>query len=230
MEGVAANIPAGTGRSFVVRADRLDGFDGAVEVKVAGMPPGFLVSSPIVVEAGHLEALGTVWAVPGAAAPDDAAWANVKVTATATLDGKPVNKPVNAPPKLKAEAAESPLYVHFDPTAPDGKPAPASAAPAEVTIAPGGTTTAWLRIDRKKFDGSVSFDVQNLPHGVIVMDIGLNGVLIPEGQSERQIFLQCAPWVAEQDRLCYARAREAGNPTSKPVMLKVRKPQEQAQR
>ena len=30
---------------------------------------------------------------------------------------------------------------------------------------------------------------------------------------ERQVFLQCAPWVGEQDRLCYARAREAGTPT-----------------
>jgi hypothetical protein len=62
------------------------------------------------------------------------------------------------------------------------------------------------------------------------MDIGLNGVLNPEGQSERQVFLQCAPWVTEQDRLCYARAREAGTPTGKPVMLHVRKAQQQAQR
>ena len=74
------------------------------------------------------------------------------------------------------------------------------------------------------------FRSQNLPHGVIVMDIGLNGVLIPEGQSERQVFIQCAPWVAGQDRLCYARAREAGNPTSRPVMLHVRKAEQQAQR
>ena len=233
LEGVAQNIPAGTGRSFLVRADRVDGFEGPVEVKFEGVPGGFLVSSPVVIEAGHLEALGNVWAVPGSAAPDDAAWAKVKVTATATVDGKPVTKPVNTPVKIKPEANESPLYVHFDPTGADGKANPAasaSASPAEVTIAPGATTTAWLRVDRKKFDGSVSFDVQNLPHGVIVMDIGLNGVLIPEGQAERQIFLQCAPWVADQDRLCYARAREAGNPTSKPVMLKVRKAQQQAQR
>ena len=140
---------------------------------------------------------------------------------------------MNGPPKVESEAAESPLYVAFHPTGADGKPdaaASASNAPAEITVVPGQTTTAWLRCDRKKHDGSVSFDVQNLPHGVIVMDIGLNGVLIPEGQGERQIFLQCAAWVADQDRLCYARAREAGNPTSKPVMLHVRKPQQQAQR
>jgi hypothetical protein len=144
-----------------------------------------------------------------------------------------VTKPVNAPPTVEVDPAESPLYVHLFPTGADGKPdvaASESQAPAELTVAPGQTTTAWLRADRKKHDGSISFDLQNLPHGVIVMDIGLNGVLIPEGQSERQVFIQCAPWVAEQDRLCYARAREAGTPTSKPVLLHVRKPQQQAQR
>ena len=49
-------------------------------------------------------------------------------------------------------------------------------------------------------------------------------VLIPEGQSERQIFISCAPTVGETDRLCYAKAREAGNPTSLPLLLHVRKP------
>jgi hypothetical protein len=233
LEGVAGKVPAGTGRSFLVRADRVDGFDGPIAVDIAGFPPGLKVSSPLVIEAGHLEAFGTVWAEPGAPKVDDAAWKNVKVTATSVVDGRLVTRAVNSPPKVEPEATESPLYVELLPTAPDGKADAASAqshAPAEVTIAPGQTTTAWLRADRKKHEGSISFDVQNLPHGVIVMDIGLNGVLIPEGQSERQVFLQCAPWVAEQDRLCYARAREAGNPTGKPVLLHVRKPQQQAQR
>ena len=232
LEGVANRIPAGTGRSFLVRADRADGFDGPISVELWGFPAGYKVSSPLVIEAGQLEAFGTVWPVPGAPKADDAAWKNVRVTATAVINGNPVMKRVNGPPKVEVEA-DAPLYVHMDRTAADGKAdvaASQSEAPVEVTIVPGQTTTAWLRADRKKHDGSISFDVQNLPHGVIVMDIGLNGVLIPETQSERQIFLQCAPWVAEQDRLCYARAREAGNPTSKPVMLHVRKAQQQAQR
>jgi mono/diheme cytochrome c family protein len=232
LEGVATKINAGTGRSFLVRADRIDGFDGPVAVQVDGVPAGYRVASPLVIEAGQLEAFGTVWTAPGAKA-DDAAWKNVKVTATAVVDAKVITKPVNAFPKVEADPAEAPLYVDLLPTAPDGKAdagAAQSEAPAEVTIVPGQTTTAWIRTVRKKHEGSISFDVQNLPHGVIVMDIGLNGVLIPEGQSERQVFLQCAPWVAEQDRLCYARAREAGNPTSKPVMLHVRKAQQQAAR
>ena len=52
----------------------------------------------------------------------------------------------------------------------------------------GQMVSAWLKITRNDFTGSVSFDVDNLPHGIIVADIGLNGVLIPEGQSERQVF------------------------------------------
>jgi hypothetical protein len=230
---VAPKVPANTGRSFLVRADRADNFDGPIRVDVAGVPEGFVVSTPLVIEAGQVEAFGTWFAAPGAPKPADDAWAKLKVTATAEVGGKQVAKPVNGPPKVEAEAAESPLYVEFHPTGPDGKASAVTAspgAPAEITVVPGQTTTGWLKADRNKHDGSISFDVQNLPHGVIVMDIGLNGVLIPEGQGERQIFIQCAPWVAEQDRLCYARAREAGTPTSKPVMLHVRKAQQQAKR
>ncbi len=83
---------------------------------------------------------------------------------------------------------------------------------------------AMLKINRNGASGPISFDVENLPHGIIVADIGLSGVLIPEGQSERQIFISCAPNVGETDRLCYAKAREAGNPTSLPLLLHVRKP------
>ena len=60
--------------------------------------------------------------------------------------------------------------------------------------------------------------------GVIVADIGLNGVLIPKGESERQIFFNAARWVGEQDRPFYMIEQQAGKQTSRPVRLKVRKP------
>ncbi len=51
----------------------------------------------------------------------------------------------------------------------------------------------WLRLEHNGHDGLVSFDIENLPHGVIVSDIGLNGVLIPEKETQRrQVFLKCA--------------------------------------
>ena len=88
--------------------------------------------------------------------------------------------------------------------------------PIEVT--PGTMTKAWLRIKRQGFSGQVTFDVRNLPFGVVVADIGLNGVLIPADQTERMIFLNCEPWVAETSRPAYAIPLEGGNPTSVPAV------------
>ena len=95
--------------------------------------------------------------------------------------------------------------------------------PLEITIAPGQIIPAWLKVRRAGHDDVITFTVDNLPHGVIVDNIGLNGVLIPKGQSERQIFFSAAKWVPETDRLIHAQAKQAGNPTSLPVLLHVRK-------
>ena len=162
--------------------------------------------------------------------------AKAKLTATAMIGDKPVTKDVpNGFAKLTL-GGKPPVTVAFDPseppsTRPSTQSTLASASEmktAELTIAPGQTISAWLSCDRDTHKGLISFDVQNLPHGVIVADIGLSGVLIPADESKRQIFITCAAWVPDQDRLCFARAREAGNPTSKPVMLHVRKAVQQA--
>ena len=95
--------------------------------------------------------------------------------------------------------------------------------PLEITIVPGKSVPAMLRIQRNGHDDLVTFTVENLPHGVIVDNIGLNGVLIPKGENDRQIFLSAAKWVPEQDRLCYAVENQAGRQTSLPILLHVRK-------
>ena len=51
-------IPAGSGVQFIVKADRKDGWEGDVRVDISGVPAGFFVSSPVVVQAGHLTATG----------------------------------------------------------------------------------------------------------------------------------------------------------------------------
>ena len=105
---------------------------------------------------------------------------------------------------------------------------PIAAKPLEITIAPGQIVPAWIKVKRDGHTDLVSFTVDNLPHGVIVDNIGLSGVLIPKGQDERQIFFSAAKWVGETDRLVHAQAKQAGNPTSLPIWLHVRKPAEQA--
>lgn len=210
IDPVNQTIPRGSGRNFTVHVDREDGFDGPVEVEIAGAPPGFTITSPILVEGGHFEAKGTIFAAADAPKPPGAA--GTRLTARATVRGKAVVKEAGTLGTLSVGEAPK-VLVTLTPVERNGSD--------EIAVVPGKLVPAWLRIERRGFDGRVQFDVENLPHGVIVADIGLNGVLIPEGQAERKIFLQCQPWVAETRRLCYARAREVGNPTSRPVVLKV---------
>ena len=223
------SVPPGAGVRFNVDVDRIDGFDGPVKVDISGVPPGFVVSTPIIVEAGHTEAQGTLYASPDAPAPAASDDSLTKATASAVVNGHEVNKPLGGFGKISL-APRPPLMVGLDPPkAPATRPAADWRRLAEITVTPGQFTPARLWIHRNDFKGEVTFEVDNLPHGVIVADIGLNGVLIPEDQSERQIFLHTAPWVADQDRLCYARANVGAGITGMPVLIHVRRPVQQAQ-
>ena len=70
------------------------------------------------------------------------------------------------------------------------------------------------------FAGRVPIDVRNLPHGVRVLNIGLNGVLVTEAQARRSIFLYAEPWVEPMERPFYAvgKAEAAGTEHSSPPM------------
>jgi hypothetical protein len=196
------------------RADRSDGFDGDITIEIAGLPPGFTASTPLVIQAGHFEARAVLNAAAEAVAPSPEAWHAVKVTARAEINGHPVVKEVGGFGQVKLEPKPN-LLVRLE--------------PAEVTIAPGTTVAATLKVERNGFDDRIQFDVDNLPHGVIVDNIGLNGVLIPEGQSERQIFLTASKWVENLDRPFEAVATNAGAQASAPVVLHVRRPDTLAQ-
>ncbi len=219
-------VNAGAGKDFTVSANRLDGFDGDIRVETTGLPPGFHALNPLVIQAGHLLAKGTINASVDAAAPDEAAAAAVKMTATATIDGQLVTSEVKSfrkitlGPKPKLLVALEP----YDEQATNFVERSASDKPLEITIAPGQSIPAWLKIKRNGHDDLVTFTVDSLPHGVIVDNIGLNGVLIPKGENARRIFLTAAKWVPDVDRLCFARAAQAETPTSLPLLLHVRKP------
>jgi hypothetical protein len=100
--------------------------------------------------------------------------------------------------------------------------------PARITIAPGSTVAAKLKIERRGHEGRVQFEMPGLPHGVIVDNIGLSGILIREGETEREVFLTARPWVARMDRPFFARANEVDNQASPAVLLSVRPPEQVA--
>jgi hypothetical protein len=248
LNGDKPALNAGSGRPFSVKADRIDNFMGPIRVDIANVPPGFQATTPLIIPAGLYEAHGVISSLPQIdAAPSDEQCQAIKVTATAAVVGKEVTRDVNnfgriklaeqkkVKPEDPAVIAAAKVIVHLErsdspsPAATGVTPEPNASAehafpkPAEITIAPGGSVTCRLRIDRREFKDRVQFDVTNLPHGVIVDDIGLNGILIVEGQTERTIFLRAEPWVPEQSRTFQAIAQVDGNQVSRPMVIHVKK-------
>ncbi|HZE96752.1 MAG TPA: hypothetical protein VE981_06985, partial [Planctomycetota bacterium] len=232
LEGVNPNVPLGTGTSFTARVDRIDGYEGAVRVEVSGLPEGFTASTPLVIEAGHLEAKGSLYAAPDCTPPTPEQRAKVRVVAKGTPQGREVEREVAGfgaltpmPPPRTLVWLEPDVETAGDAASADPRKAKAEGSAhgdgRTITVRPGGRVSALLKIRRTGHNDRVTFDLENLPFGVIVDDIGLSGILIPEGATERRIFLLCAAWTPAMERPTYARVREGPNPASAPVTLRV---------
>lgn len=226
-------VKSGAGEQFALIVDRKDGFDGDIRVDVANPPEGFYVSSPLVIQSGHLAANGSIFANPNLK-QGKTDWSKTTLTATATVNGKEIRKNINPFPDLMV-TAPSKQAIYLEPDT-DGKPAgdgkSAPETPYEITITPGETALAWVRVDRKDDgNGFINVDVDNLPHGIILANLGLNGAQIRPNEQDRQIEISCSSWVEEQDRLIHAiigsardtSVRDSGQSTM-PILLKVRKP------
>jgi hypothetical protein len=68
--------------------------------------------------------------------------------------------------------------------------------------------------------------VQGLPHGVRVLDVGLNGILIIPGESTRTFVLYAESWVKPMNHPFVVLARREGKNAefaAKSVLLRVAK-------
>ncbi len=220
-EGV---VNVGSGASFTLTADRKDGFDGDIVCEISGVPESWRVTSPIVIQAGHLVAKGSISALPNAAK-----WSAAKISATAEIGGKKITHAAGEIANVKLEG-EAPMIVSLQPAGANNDAPPFSRSVqgdgeklAEITIAPGETVSAWVVLKRGSAKGALRFDVENLPHGVVVDNLGLNGITLLEGQDAGEIFIKAASWVPETDRLVFAVSRESGKQASLPVLLHVRR-------
>ncbi len=197
-------VPRGSGRQLVFTVRRRDGFDGPVRITFRGLPPGVHVTQPLEIQAGHERSWAVLWAEENA--PDPKNHPPVEIFAEARVQGRTVRKAVGQLGRIQLKGKDKVLV---------------KLEPAVITIQPGTTVTAKLKIVRNGFKQRVTFDVNNLPHGVYVDNIGLNGVLIPPGATERTIFLTARPWVPQGERPFHALAKVAGNPCSAPVVIRV---------
>jgi hypothetical protein len=96
----------------------------------------------------------------------------------------------------------------------------------EVALEPGKEVTVTLHVERRNgFKGRIPCSVENLPPGVRVVNVGLNGVLVTEAQSSRTFTLKAEDWAKPVSQPIYVVGRvESNSPTmhaSAPLLLKV---------
>ena len=208
-------VPAGSGQRLKFTLNRIDNFEGDVQIDIAGLPAGFSASSPVVIAAGHVETNSVLTASKDAPEPKKEDWERATVLASGMVDGRLVTKTIGSLGEIKLEKPAQ-IRVIMVPDNPKY-----TAADGGLVIEPGMTITAKIVVERNGFDGDVKFDVDNLPHGVIVDNIGLSGVLVRAKETERQIFLTARPWVPATSRWIHAVAQVQGNQASSEVRLYV---------
>lgn len=101
--------------------------------------------------------------------------------------------------------------------------------PAVAAIEPGQELRFTATVDRRNgFKGRVPIDVQNLPHGLRVLDVGLNGVLVTEETISRSFVVHCDPWAIPGPVTFYASGRVESKSNerhaSPPIRLEVKQP------
>jgi hypothetical protein len=190
-----------------VTVARTDGFDGPVSVSLKNLPPGFS-AAPTTVESGHQAATLSLFGSPDAPLP---AKSGAVLVAASVIDGKEVVREV--PLSLPAKIAGGEIVTTVR------EPA--------LTIEPGKESRFTVDVRRQgKFAGRVPLDVKNLPHGVRVLHVGLNGILITERETSREVVLFAEPWVKPMSRPILVTSRRegvGGEFGAKPLVLEVKK-------
>jgi len=224
VEGTSPKVSPGGGREVSFLATRIEGFAGPIRIEMDNLPAGFRFHGPIEIEAGQHRARGVLSAAAGAVAPDEAADAAVRVRAVAIIDGREVAQDLGG---LGDISLGDPLKITVAIAPPAGAPVVAQEGePLVFTIRPGQTITAQVQVQRHDFQDRIDFGGneqadRNLPHGLIIDDLGLNGLLIIEGESEREFTITAAPKARPCRRLFHLLAAPDGGQASPPAWIEV---------
>ena len=195
----SVNIPRGGRVSVSVTAERRDGFGGPIDVGLAALPAG-LSSSPgripahadttvLIISAAadaslshHKAQLRTMYAAAPAYQIGDVAV--LKLVARASIAGTVVTREAEAIDALDIVALAPPPDLVVTTTA------------RRVELSAGREVELTVNVERRNgFTGRVPLTVMNLPHGVRVNDVGLNGIMITEQETSRTMRLVAEPWV-----------------------------------
>jgi hypothetical protein len=208
------NVPVGGTIPVTVTAFRKDGFDGKIDVTLEGLPAGLKATTGVIMpnrvattvllsadENAHLES-----AVP------------LKIAGKARVGADTLTHYANPDDSLKLVALMPKSDVVMQ------------AETKEVTIEAGGSADVLVKILRQNgFGGRVPVEVRNLPPRVRVPDVGLNGVLITEEQTERSFTIEALPSAEPIEQLIYVSGKvetrsglDSSYAAPQPILLKVK--------
>jgi hypothetical protein len=224
VEGLNPKVSPGSGREIRFVATRREGFEGPIRIHLDRLPAGFTASTPVEIEAGQIRAVAVLYATVGAAEPQDAADRAVRVSASAEIQGREVIRELGDLGNVQLDVAPK-VTVEILPGPDRSVVRQEAGRPMELLIRPGQTITARVRADRRDFKSRIELGGEdcgrNLPHGVYVDNIGLNGLLIVEDQTEREFFITAARKARPGTRLFHLRANGDGGQCSQPVLLRI---------
>jgi hypothetical protein len=205
------NIPQGGSTFVTVTANRVRGYEGPIDISVQGLAAG-IKASAATIPAGQDSTVVLLTADPSAAI--DAPPAAFKIVGHAQINGVDQVRIANPDAPLNVASVIPPADANVTVT------------PSHVTLEPGQDMKVTLRVDRRQgFEGRVPCTVLNLPPGVRVVNIGLNGVLVSETQSSRTITLHAEDWAKPITQPIYVVGRvESNSPTlhpSAPLLVEV---------
>lgn len=204
------NVPLGGRIPVTVTALRMDELDAPIEVAVEGLPPGFEATKGAIMP-GQISTTLLL-----SAAPDAKVGRSVPLKVSGTATGRTHTASPEDALKLISVMPPSDIVM--------------TAETREVTVEAGGTVEVAVSIKRNNgYGGRVPVEVRNLPPGVRVLDVGLNGVLINEDENRRSFTLEALPNAQPTEQPIYVsgliETRAGGQQTSyagEPIRLKVK--------
>ena len=209
------NIPRGGTTAVTVSLDMIRGFDGPIEVEVKGLPRGVSASKARILP-GQISTVVVLTATPDA--DNDVHAFPIEVLGHAVVDGHELTRVAN-----REEDDNQPLQLASITPTPD---VTVTTEEKEVALEPGKEVTVTLNIARHNgFTGRVPCSIENLPPGVRVVNVGLNGVLVTEAQTSRTFTLHAEDWAKPIDQPIYVVGVVESNAStshpSAPILLKV---------
>lgn len=209
------NIPLGGTTEVTVSLDSIHGIDGPIEIEAKGLPQGVTASGAKILP-GETSTTVVLTASPSLAASMHPV--PIQFVGHGKVDGREVTRTAN-----REESEDEPLQLASITPAPD---VTVTTEAKEVAIEPGKEVTVTLNVARHNgFTGRVPCMVENLPPGVRVVNVGLNGVLVTEAQSSRTFTLRAEDWAKAIDQPIYVVGVVESNSSTKhpslPILLRV---------